>query len=100
MSVPTSEFHSSRGITNNLTSRSALLLLSYLTSWACICIYFGFGNMRWRLLRMSCEKTMLMLTLSQRINYVLAHHEKLYGEMAEPDGLFNVFGEMNVNGFG
>ena len=42
-------------------------------------------------------------TLSQRINYVLAHHEKLYGEMAEclgPDGLLNVFGEMNVNSFG
>ena len=42
-------------------------------------------------------------TLSQRINYVLAHHEKLYGEMAErlgPDGLLNVFGEMDVNSFG
>ena len=42
-------------------------------------------------------------TLSQRINYVLAHHEKLYDEMAErlgPDGLLNVFGKMNVNSFG
>ena len=42
-------------------------------------------------------------TLSQRINYVLAHHDKLYGEMAErlgPDGLLNVFGEMDVNSFG
>ena len=37
------------------------------------------------------------------INYVLAHHEKLYGEMAErlgPDGLLDVFAEMNVNSFG
>ena len=42
-------------------------------------------------------------TLSQRINYVLAHHEKLYVEMAErlgPDGLLGVFAEMNVNSFG
>ena len=34
---------------------------------------------------------------------MLAHHEKLYGEMAEqlgPDGLLNVFAEMNVNSFG
>ena len=41
--------------------------------------------------------------LSQHINYVLAHHEKLYGEMAEqlgPDGLLNVFAEINVNSFG
>ena len=41
--------------------------------------------------------------LSQHINYVLARHGKLYGEMAErlgPDGLLNVFGEMNVNSFG
>ena len=42
-------------------------------------------------------------TLSQRINYVLAHHGKLYDEMAErydPEELLNVFGEMNVNSFG
>ena len=41
--------------------------------------------------------------LSQHINYVLARHEKLYGEMAErvgPDGLLGVFAEMNVNSFG
>ena len=42
-------------------------------------------------------------TLLQGINYVLAHHEKLYDEMVErlgPDGLLNVFGEMNVTSFG
>ena len=42
-------------------------------------------------------------TLSQHINYVLAHHGQLYDEMAErlgPDGLLNVFGEMDVNSFG
>ena len=41
--------------------------------------------------------------LSQHINYVLTDHGKLYDEMAErlgPDGLLNVFGEMNVNSFG
>ena len=41
--------------------------------------------------------------LSQHINYMLARHEKLYGEMAErlgPDGLWNVFAEINVNSFG
>ena len=41
--------------------------------------------------------------LSQHINYVLTHHEKLYDEIAErldSDGLLNVFGEMNVNSFG
>ena len=34
---------------------------------------------------------------------MLAHHEKLYGEMVErlgPDELLNVFGEMDVNSFG
>ena len=44
-----------------------------------------------------------ILILSQRINYVLVRHGKLYDEMAErlgPDGLLNVFGEMNVNSFG
>ena len=33
---------------------------------------------------------------------MLAHHEKLYGEMVErlgPDGLLNVFCEMDVNSF-
>ena len=42
-------------------------------------------------------------TLSQHINYVLAYHGQLYDEMAErlgPDGLLNVFGEMDVNSFG
>ena len=42
-------------------------------------------------------------TLSHHINYVLGRHGKLYDEMAErlgPDGLLNVFGEMNVNNFG
>ena len=42
-------------------------------------------------------------TLSQHINYVLAHHEKLYNEMAErlsSDGLLNVFAKTNVNSFG
>ena len=41
--------------------------------------------------------------LSEHINYVLAHHEKLYGEMAErlgPEELLSVFAEMNVNSFG
>ena len=44
-----------------------------------------------------------MAILSQRINYVLAHHGKLYDEMAErlgPKELLNVFAEMNVNSFG
>ena len=44
-----------------------------------------------------------ILILSRRINYVLVRHGKLYDEMAErlgPDGLLNVFGEMNVNSFG
>ena len=34
---------------------------------------------------------------------MLDHHEKLYDEMAKrlgPDGLLNVFAEMNVNSFG
>ena len=42
-------------------------------------------------------------TLSQHINYVLAHHGHLYDEMAErldSDGLLSVFGEMNVNSSG
>ena len=44
-----------------------------------------------------------ILILSQRINYVLAHHEKSYDEMAErlgPEELLGVFAEMNVNSFG
>ena len=46
---------------------------------------------------------MNMAILSQRINYVLVRHGKLYDEMAErldSDGLLNVFGEMNVNSSG
>ena len=41
--------------------------------------------------------------LSQRINYVLHRHEKLYGEMAEglsSEKLLGVFAEINVNNFG
>ena len=44
-----------------------------------------------------------ILILSQRINYVLDHHEKLYSEMAErlsSEELLGVFAEMNVNSFG
>ena len=44
-----------------------------------------------------------ILILSQRINYVLDRHKKLYGEMAErlsPEELLGVFAEMNVNSFG
>ena len=44
-----------------------------------------------------------IVILSQRINYVIDRHEKLYGEMAEwlgLDGLLGVFAEMNVNSFG
>ena len=44
-----------------------------------------------------------ILLLSQRINYVLDRHEKLYGEMAErlsSEELLGVFAEMNVNSFG
>ena len=44
-----------------------------------------------------------MAILSQRINYVLVRHGKLYDEMAErlgPEELLSVFAEMNVNGFG
>ena len=44
-----------------------------------------------------------ILILSQRINYVLDRHEKLYGEMAErlsSEELLGVFAEMNVNSFG
>ena len=44
-----------------------------------------------------------MAILSQRINYVLVRHGKLYDEMAErlgPQELLSVFAEMNVNSFG
>ena len=44
-----------------------------------------------------------MAILLHQINYVLDHHGKLYGEMADhlgPEKLLGVFAETNVNSFG